>query len=556
MSDGEIGFSQLGLAKILKQNRLVVPANQRDYSWTRKQVRTLFQDLARAISEGDKSYFLGTIVTIPRDNGVLEVVDGQQRLATTAIFLAQVRNYLAESEPFITKSIDAEFLNVIDRSSRASVPRIRLNLDDNDFFRARLNNDTPQPDPSKHSHELINDAFEEAAQHVSDIVASHNPKDHGDILNRWISFMEDRALAVLLRVPNDADAYRMFETLNDRGLRTSQSDLVKNYLFGRAGERVQEVQQRWQYMRGALETIEDDDITITFLRHALALISGFVRESEVYESVQRHAKAPQPVISFSTKLEELSYTYVAMHSSEHERWNEYAESTRNAIEVLNLFNIRPLRPLMLAIGHCFHKKEADKAFPFCVTLSVRLMIASSTRTGTVEEGLASSAHDIFQGHIRSTNDLRKFLSHLLPTDRTFYEAFKTATVSNRKLARYYLRSLELTAMSEKEPWHIPNDDRSVINLEHVLPEKPGGGWPQFSDDERRLYYKRIGNLCLMRASDNSAAKSDSFSDKKQFFKDSPYVLTREIAKHAQWTSAEISHRQERLADLAIQTWAL
>ena len=107
MSDGEIGFSQLGLAKILKQNRLVVPANQRDYSWTRKQVRTLFQDLARAISEGDKSYFLGTIVTIPRDNGVLEVVDGQQRLATTAIFLAQVRNYLAESEPFITKSIVA-----------------------------------------------------------------------------------------------------------------------------------------------------------------------------------------------------------------------------------------------------------------------------------------------------------------------------------------------------------------------------------------------------------------------------------------------------------------
>ena len=41
--------------------------------------------------------------------------------------------------------------------------------------------------------------------------------------------MQQRARVVLLQVPNDADAYRMFETLNDRGLRTSQSDLVKNY---------------------------------------------------------------------------------------------------------------------------------------------------------------------------------------------------------------------------------------------------------------------------------------------------------------------------------------
>lgn len=64
-----------------------------------------------------------------------------------------------------------------------------------------------------------------------------------------------------------------------------------------------------------------------------------------------------------------------------------------------------------------------------------------------------------------------------------------ATVSNRKLARYYLRSMELAAKDEAESWHIPNDDRSTINLEHVLPEKPEGNWPQFNDDQVRLHYK-------------------------------------------------------------------
>ena len=115
------------------------------------------------------------------------------------------------------------------------MPRLRLNLDDNDYFRARLTNEDPVPSPSKPSHDLIDQAFGEARRQVKRIVSGFDEKDHGDTLNRWINFMQQRARAVLLQVPNDADAYRMFETLNDRGLRTSQSDLVKNYRLCLAG---------------------------------------------------------------------------------------------------------------------------------------------------------------------------------------------------------------------------------------------------------------------------------------------------------------------------------
>ena len=116
--------------------------------------------------------------------------------------------------------------------------------------------------------------------------------------------------------------------------------------------------------------------------------------------------------------------------------------------------------------------------------------------------------------------------------------------------------MELSVKGEKEPWHIPNDDRSEINLEHVLPEKPGENWPEFSDDEVRLYYKRIGNLCLLRASDNSTAKSSNFLTKKQIYQKSPYKLTKQIANASSWITTEITSRQKMLAKIAVETWMI
>ena len=58
------------------------------------------------------------------------------------------------------------------------------------------------------------------------------------------------------------------------------------------------------------------------------------------------------------------------------------------MEVLNLFDIKPIRPLILAVAERFNEKETEKATKFCVSFGVRLMIASRTRTGSVEEGIA------------------------------------------------------------------------------------------------------------------------------------------------------------------------
>ena len=299
---------------------------------------------------------------------------------------------------------------------------------------------------------------------------------------------------------------------------------------------------------------EEEDTTITFLRHALTTMYEFVREADVYDLVASRVSGSLDAVRFSGQLETLANTLVATENPEHERWNQYGESTRGALEILNLFSISPMRPLLLAIAQKFTEKEAETGFAFCVGLSVRLMIGTRTRTGTVEQGLAIAANKVYTGEIATYKQLRLQLMNITPTDGEFAAAFTTATVTNRKLARYYLRSLETVDEPEKEPWLVPNADANAINLEHVLPTKPGSAWPNFSNDEVRLYRNRMGNFTLLQATKNSGLQSADFETKKKVYADSPYGTTKMISKQKEWSTTQIDSRQAYLASLALKAW--
>lgn len=148
------------------------------------------------------------------------------------------------------------------------------------------------------------------------------------------------------------------------------------------------------------------------------------------------------------------------------------------------------------------------------------------------------------------------LGSITPSDVEFKEAFEICKVSNPKIARYYLRSLEMAANKESEPWFTPLNDRSVINLEHVLPKRPEGKWPQFTQDEAENYVNRLGNQALLRAGDNANLRNAAFSEKKKVYAESPYILTNQIAEADDWTLSMIGDRQKELAVLSIEVWPL
>lgn len=553
-------FVNVGIGTALKRNRLKVPLNQREYSWEDQHVLALFHDLADAIDNKKPAYFLGTIVLTQSDDDALEIADGQQRLATITILLAAMRDYFFEqSDDLMVRALD-EFLYTIVRGRREIEPRLGLNVTDNDYFRKRIlelpdAESRTQASPQCLSHQRIERAATLAQQHIQDIIKPFSDNRKTERLNTWIDFLEGSAQIILVTVPDDMNAFVMFETLNDRGLRTSQSDLVKNFLFAESDDRIDEAQQKWASMSGTLEVLDDDEITIIFLRHYLISQSGHMREREVLQKVKDKVGGRAEAIEFLSSLSMASTNYVALLNPAHPVWAEYNASIREHIRMLGTLKVTPFRPLMLAVSLNFPKAEAEKAFRQFVFWSVRFLIVGGARSGRVEEALNLSAFKVTKGQIARAQDLLTALSPVLPTDAEFEQSFSEATVSSHALARYYLRSLEKKEQNDPEPEFVPNEE-TIITLEHILPENPGANWPAIDSAVASAVYKRIGNLVLLPVSENGDLGNKSFADKKPAFKDSGYLLTKEVEKAATWGVAEIKSRQERLAKLALKTWPL
>ena len=172
-----IGFEHKGIGAVLAHHRVVVPLNQREYSWKEEHVTELFRDFANAIANNRATYFLGTIVLTRGEGDVPEVSDGQQRLATTTILLAAIRDYFfRNNDEKRALSIETEYLKTTDIETTETVPKLRLNVDDNEFFTKYITSSPDSPDrkiePKKDSHKRIKAAAEIAAQHIQDILVS------------------------------------------------------------------------------------------------------------------------------------------------------------------------------------------------------------------------------------------------------------------------------------------------------------------------------------------------------------------------------------------------
>ena len=354
----------------------------------------------------------------------------------------------------------------------------------------------------------------------------------------------------------------MFETLNDRGLTNHTGRPCQELPF----------QPVWRSRNGAMvlgsiwwaliippgedEEIDDekDDITVIFLRCALMCVGGFLRRGQVYEKVRSEAKGPQTVISHLAQLESLAKPMNApsiritnlegiprFHATRHP---DHKRIQHKAI----------LRPALMAIAAKFDVKEATRGFSVLCVLGVRMLIASSTRTGSVEETMAKAAK-LFQRRNENTAQFKAAIGDITPSDPVFIAAFETATLSKGPLTRYYLRSLEQVVQNMSCPWWVPNEDRDAMTLEHTLPEDPERNWPQFTEAKNGAFWRRIGNLCLLPKGVNTTFVARTIRRNLQY-KGAPYELTRQISEVPRWTKETICVRQKGMAKLALKAWPL
>ena len=550
----KINFEIKGIGKLVKENNLKVPIYQRPFAWEEKQIEELLNDIKESINE--EEYFLGTIVlTKMQELNRLEIVDGQQRISTIAIFFAALKMNLSDKKS--SNKIQEDYLSEYDIREGENIPKLELNQQDNNFFREYIINRNTEYPVKIESHRRIKKAFDISKNFIYKLLESNN-KDP-NVLYDWKEFIDEKLKIVLIIVPSEANAFTIFETLNDRGLELAQIDLLKNYLYSKAGSRrLKEAQNSWIELTSKIESSENESLVLTYIKHHWASQHGFVRvkNKELYSNIKKGIKNTTQVITFINTLKNDVDIYLAILNHNNAFWNDYNNKCKEYIATLNYFGLEQYRPLLLAIIKKFNKVEVTKSLKLILSWLIRNLITGYMGGGTLEQAYASKAKEVFSGKIKNTLELRKSLKELIPEDTVFKERFSIATVSKHKYARYYLQAIENYHRGQDNPELLVNTNPDSVNLEHILPEKPAGKWPNFTEEDINSYVKRVGNLTLMKTRENSEFKSAPFSKKKKKYKESEIWITSALASYDDWTIESINKRQNDLSELAVKTWSL
>jgi Protein of unknown function DUF262/Protein of unknown function (DUF1524) len=547
-----------GLGEAISKGPWAVPAYQRSYAWEKEHVARLFSDLDEAIANEEDEYFLGSIVVKNADGGPPEIVDGQQRLATATILLAAIRDYFDRNKDTTrVESLEKDYLFATDFRTQERTPKLRLNGSDNEFF-GKVILERPaepgrkvSPGKNKVAQQNIKVAQQLAAEHVKRLAG---PSATGTRLFDLVDYIRDCARVIWVAVPDDANAYMIFETLNDRGLELAISDLLKNYLFKHAGSSLDQVKQHWISMTAILEAVADE-VVVDFIRHYWSSAYGLTRDKQLYDEFKKQVTNKKSAIEFASTIEFEAGRYAAMLSYSNSFWNSQSAKARDYMDILNrrLGMIR-LRPLALAILSTLKsKKEVERSLRLLVNWSVRFLVTGGG-AGTIEQTYAETARKIREKAIKNSTELYSAMKSIVPTDDQFEAAFKIATVSKSKIARYYLQTLERQKQGNVQPEWVPNENEDDVNLEHVMPQSPEGDWATLDPDILRTYTKRIGNLALMQSSANSTSGNEAFAEKKKRYAKSTLKLTSMVASDSTWNTGEIQARQEKLAAFAVKAW--
>jgi hypothetical protein len=435
---------------------------------------------------------------------------------------------------------------------------------DREFFAKAIR--PPPNDPSRlqakrrySSHDRLTKAAKLARTHIDTLVSLLPTSDRAKSLIQWINFLENQVLVIGIKVPKDIDAYRIFETLNDRGLRASQVDILKSHLFQKADDKLEtEVEPKWASMVSTIESLGDDELVLYYVRHFWISRYGPTTEDDLAKNFKLNVTSRKQAVAIATALEEQASDYMALLTPlEHPRLTVYGKDARGYLAAITtLLKIVQIRPLLLAILQKFDPNEAKIAFGKCLSWSVRYLVVGGAGGGVLEKYYGLRAKEVMLGEIKTATQLANKMRAIVPDDLTFERAFRIQEVSKIVIARYYLHSLENYRRGEQKPqigyFELPENS---TNLEHIMPDREYNGW-EISFTEAQANYKRIGNMTLLSAKLNSQLGCAPFAQKKKIYANSTFLLTQEIAENREWGPKQVDKRQDNLAAIAAKVWPL
>jgi hypothetical protein len=535
-----------------------VPAYQRDYSWEKEYWEDLWMDILELPQE--KYHYMGYLV-FQEDNSKTKtsyIIDGQQRFTTLSILCLSAIRLLQEwannsidkenNETRITK-LTEKFLGNFSTSRLTITPKLILNKNNDDFYKSYLLNHRRPPALTKlrPSQKRLWQAYEYFYQQLKEKIKTQSGEDLASFIDEEIS---NALIFTTINVSDDLNAYKVFETLNARGVKLSPADLLKNYLFSKAFEssssELEETERRWQSIN---DFLGKSDLP-TFLRHFWNSRNELVRIANLFRTIKTSIQSPKDVFNLLNELEQLAPVYSAFENPADPIWTK---DQRSIIRTLNLFGVTTWYSLMIVAYQKFSSEEFSKLLKELNVITFRYNVISGLHTNEIEFVFNRLAVKIFSGEVISTSQAFEYLKTIYVSDENFAQSFSTkylSTKRNKNLVKYILVELE-NAISGTS--HQFEDATSTI--EHILPENPSSVWePAFPADEQDDYIYLIGNYTLLEESLNKKADGKSFAEKLPFYKASNYRLSKEELNYTEWNPIILRKHQDKMARWACTAW--
>lgn len=535
-----------------------VPRFQRNYAWDSDQWEELWEDLLQCEQTGHDHYLGAIVLKTFADRKHFEVIDGQQRLVTISLLLLAAIDLLQTwaaqgQDPDANRQratlIRERFLSTQDPASLTFTSRLKLNAQNEGFFRANLLQLRPPVAPARlpDSDRLLWKGF----RFFRDELAARHPDHAPDAVSlaRLIETLADRFLFIQIQVGDELDAYTVFETLNARGTQLTVTDLLKNFVFSRVAASTADLEVAelsWSRIVGGKE----NDFA-KLLRHFWNSRHGVTRPPRLFKEIRSQVRDAAQAFALLDELERTAVLHAALSQPASDAlWAEMPGSREHAIE-LDLFQVTQCHPLLYAVWDVCRPLLPD-ALRICSVISFRYVVIGRMNTQPMERAYVSAALDVRAGRISTPRALFEALKALYVPDEQFEADFAMAQVSTAKsrvLPRYILYRIENHLAGTSLSYQ---SDEGTI--EHILPENPDEAWiqavPEFHND---IY--RLGNYTLLERSLNARAARQPFAVKRALLAESVYQLSRGFAWQ-DWNHANIEARQRWLARQAVACWRL
>lgn len=530
-----------------------VPKYQRDYSWDKEQWSDLWYDLMQMIEEKD-SHYMGYLVLQTSDDINFKIIDGQQRITTICILILAVINYLkkiqcSEDEKKLNEqranTLLTTYIGNIDMITLTSVNKLVLNRNNNHFYKTYLSALQEAPKRGLNASErLMKNAFDTFSSYL---------KEQYKNAEELISFVENivnNLFFTVITVTDELNAFKVFETLNARGVQLSSSDLLKNYLFSVANEQHQtkldELEDLWAEVSDILKETQVSD----FLRIYWNSNHKTIRKNQLYKTIRDEIKTSEQSFSLLRDMRKKADIYMALKSSEDELWRNNKDIREN-LELLRLFNVTQPMSLLISAYSNLSLKEFDSLLSKIVIISFRYNIICGKNPNEQEVLYNKLALDIELNKTYNINDLLN--SGIYVKDAEFEQTFTykefVYNSRNNQIAKYILCKLE------KFEYGL-TVDRDDTTLEHILPDNPDESW-EWDDSAIQQYKYRLGNMALLEKGKNSDLGNASYLEKKDVYSKSSIPSTKKIGDTVtEWSESIITTRQQKMAKIAKGIWQI